>query len=104
MVEDKILRFRQVVEQNPDNELARYSLGTALFEAEQFEDAEEQFRAALENKNDWVLAYIFRARCQIRLGRTDEAKSLLRLGREYSEKQGHASPIEEIDDLLEMLP
>lgn len=104
MPQEKIDKFRQLVESQPDNELAHYSLGTALFEEAVYEEAEQHFSAALEKKGDWVLAYILRARCLIHMKRLDEARALLLIGRDHSEKQKHDSPIEEIDDLLETLP
>ncbi len=104
MPADKIAKWKPLVEQHPDHELARYSLGCAYFEAGQFADAEPHFARALELRNDWVMAYIFRAKCLIRLGRGTEAKPLLALGRSHSQAQGHDAPVEEIDALLEMLP
>ena len=97
-------KWRKLVEKNPDNELARYSLGSALFEAGQFADAEPHFARALELKPDWVMAYILRARCLIRLGRVDEARPLLAQGRTHSIQQHHDAPVEEIDAILAELP
>lgn len=100
----RIEKFGRHVAANPDNELARYSLGTALFEAGRFADAEPHFARALELRPDWVLACIFQAKCLLRLGRAQEARGLLERGRACSIEQGHDAPIEEIDALLEMLP
>jgi tetratricopeptide (TPR) repeat protein len=104
MPEDKIQRFAKVVAQNPDNELARYSLGTAYLEEGRHEEADPHFARALELKDDWVLAYILRARCLIRLGRTQLARELLARGRTLSIEQKHEAPVEEIDEILEDLP
>ncbi len=101
MTADRIARFRRLIEDNPDNELARYSLGTALFDDGKFEEAQQHLERALEHKRDWVLAYIYRARCLLKLGREDEARGLLETGRKYSVQQGHDGPIEEIDEILE---
>jgi tetratricopeptide (TPR) repeat protein len=100
----KIEKWRKLVEKNPDNELARYSLASAFFDAGRFADAEPHFARALELKDDWVMAYILRARCLIRLGRVDEARPLLARGRDHSIRQRHESPVEEIDAILAELP
>jgi Flp pilus assembly protein TadD len=100
----RVAKWQALVDKNPDNELARYSLGSALYEAGRFGDAEPHFRRALELKDDWVLAYIFRARCLVRLGRASDAKPLLARGRELSIQQHHDAPVEEIDALLAELP
>ena len=104
MSSEKIEKFRQMVERNPDNELAQYSLGSVLLESGSFEEAESCFARALAAKNDWVLAYILRARCLIRMGRPEEARGLLETGRRHAVEQQHQDPIEEIDELLEDLP
>ena len=96
----KIDRFAALVAKNPENELARFSLGSALFEAGRFADAEPHFAKALALKGDWVMAYILRARCLIRLGRVDEARPLLATGRQHSLVQHHEAPVEEIDEIL----
>ena len=93
-----------MVESNPDNELARYSLGSALMEDAEFAEAEQQLQRAIELKGDWIMAYILRARCLIHLQRYPEAKELLTQGRQHSLGQGHEGPVEEIDELLSDLP
>jgi Flp pilus assembly protein TadD len=96
----KIDKFAALAAKHPDNELARFSLGSALLEAGRFAEAEPHFRRALELKADWVVAYILRARCLIRLGRADEARPLLATGRQHSLAQHHEAPVEEIDEIL----
>jgi Flp pilus assembly protein TadD len=96
----KIDRFTQLVAKQPDSELARFSLGSALFEAGRFAEAEPHFAKALAQKSDWVMAYIFRARCLIRLGRVAEARPLLATARDHSIAQHHQNPVDEIDEIL----
>jgi len=100
----RVERWRRLVEQSPDNELARFSLGSAYFDESRFAEAEPHFARALELKRDWVVACILRARCLIELGRAAEAKPLLLAGREHSIQQHHQSPVEEIDSILAELP
>lgn len=100
MSAEKIAKWKALVEKNPDNELARFSFGSAYLESGRFADAEPHFARALELKSDWVMAYIHRAQCLIRLGRIDEARPLLAKGRECSLAQRHDAPIEEIDRIL----
>ncbi len=102
--QQRIEKWRKLVEANPDHELARFSLGSALFDEGRFADAEPHFARALELKGDWVMAYILRAKCLIRIGRAAEAKPLLEKGRDHSIQQHHQSPVEEIDAILADLP
>src|SRR5262245_5704935 len=100
----KSAKCKPLAEKHPDNELARYSLGSACFDEGRFAEAEPQFQRALELKGEWVMAYILRARCLIQLGRVDEARPLLAKGREHSIQQRHEGPVEEIDAILAELP
>jgi len=43
-----IVRYQELLERFPDNELARFSLGKAYFDAGQFLPAREQFEIALK--------------------------------------------------------
>ncbi len=104
MPAEKIAKWQQLVDKNPSNELARYSLASAYFEDDRFAEAEPHFARALEIKSDWVMAYILRAKCLVRLGRFAEAKPLLARGRDHSIQQHHDGPVEEIDAILETLP
>src|SRR4051812_11511330 len=50
---DAIARYEKMVEQFPQNELGRFSLGKALFDAGQFARAKEHLEVALAKKPDW---------------------------------------------------
>jgi predicted Zn-dependent protease len=99
-VQAKIDKWSALVARQPDSELARFSLASALFDAGRFADAEPHFRRALEIKPDWVVACILRARCLIRMDRAAEARPLLELGRKHSIAQHHQNPVDEIDEIL----
>ena len=96
----KIDKFAAIVAKHPENELGRFSLGSALLEAGRFAEAEPHFAKALALKSDWVVAAILRARCLIRLGRAAEARPLLATARQHSIAQRHEAPVEEIDEIL----
>jgi predicted Zn-dependent protease len=99
-VQAKIDKFSALVAKHPDSELARFSLGSVLFEADRFAEAEPHFKRALELKDDWVMAYVLRARCLLRMGQADQARPLLERGRSHSIAQHHQGPVDEIDALL----
>lgn len=100
---DAIARHRKMVEQFPDHELPRFSLGKTLFEAEQYAEAKEQFAAALKLKPEWMAVQILFARCEINLGNTDDARAALLRARELAMQQNHAGPKAEVEQLLEDL-
>jgi predicted Zn-dependent protease len=94
-------RHRKMVEQFPDNELARFSLGKALFDLEQYAGAKEHFAVALQRKPDWMAVQILLARCDLNLGNQDAAKAGLLRARELATKQNHEGPKAEVEQLLE---
>ena len=62
MPAEKIAKWKALVDKNPTNELARFSLASAYFEDGLFADAEPHFKRALDQKDDWVVAYILRSK------------------------------------------
>jgi Flp pilus assembly protein TadD len=100
---DPLQRQRKMVEQFPDNELARFSLGKALFDQEQYAEAKEHFGIALKKKPDWMAVQILLARCELNLGNKGLAKTGLLRARELAIKQNHEGPRAEVEQLLEDL-
>lgn len=96
-------RQRQMVAQFPDNELARFSLGKALFDAEEYTEAREHFVIALKRKPDWMAVQILVARCDLSLGQPESAKAGLLRARELAIAQNHEGPRAEVEQLLEDL-
>ena len=95
--------FRRKVEESPRNSLFRFSLGQALFENDNFEEAEKEFFTCLEDREDWMMALILRARCLIELGRAEEAKQCLRDAVLAARNQNHEDPEREATELLQRL-
>ena len=52
--------YQKLLEQFPNNELARFSLGKALFDLGQFAAAKEHFEFALSRKPHWMVVQILR--------------------------------------------
>ncbi len=92
--------LRKRVEQFPDGELFRFSLGKALFDSGDFTGAIEHLDAALSKKPDWMLVAILLGRCWIKQGNRDKARHYLELGRKLAIEQKHDGPLEETTALL----
>lgn len=97
---DAITRYQKMVEQNPDNELARFSLGKALFDQGDHAAAREHFAVAAANKPDWMAVQILLGRCEIQLGHPAVAKAILEKARDLARQQGHVGPLEQVEELL----
>lgn len=99
-VEARVELWREQVESEPDNELSRFSLAQAYYQAKAWGEALQQYEAALRLKPEWMVPMIQRGQCLVRLGRLDEAKEALRQGRALAVAQGHEEPQQEIDEIL----
>jgi uncharacterized protein HemY len=97
---ERIERFRKMVAESPENELARFSLGKALFDARLYAEAKEHFAAAVSKKADWMAALILLGRCELALGNQQAARDILQRAHTLAVQQGHVGPKEEIELLL----
>ena len=95
-----LARLQARVEQDPDNELARFSLGKALFEAGQWAQAQEHLATATRLQPDWMAAFILRGKCALALGDFAGARTVLEQARALAIRQRHQGPLEETERLL----
>ena len=96
-------RQRQLVEQYPDNEMARFSLGKALYDAGQFAEARDQFRVALGKKPEWMAVQILAGRCELSLGNVEGARVAFERARDLAVSQHHEGPLAEMEQALSEL-
>ena len=68
---------RELVQRHPTNELARFSLGKALFDHGEFKEASEHLGVALERKPDWMVVQILLGKCALAAGDRDGARAAL---------------------------
>lgn len=97
---DSIARAQKLAQQFPDNEMARFSLGKALFDHGEKAAAKEQLEAALARKPDWMVVQILIGKCELALGDTAAAKIAFERARQLAIEQDHQGPLEEMNQLL----
>lgn len=104
---DRIARFQAMVEEDPDNELAQFSLGQAFLDAGRPSEAEPHFARTCELQPDHMMAWYRRAECLMQLGRYEEARPLAQKTIDLAVAQNHVAPradalemLEEIEDAL----
>jgi len=100
---DPLSRQRQMVARYPDNELARFSLGRALFDSGDYAEAREHLSAALARKPDWMAVQILVGKCDLELGDTVAARAAFERARDLALAQHHEGPLAEMEDLLDGL-
>ena|SRR3989442_4270034 len=97
---DAVGRYEKLIEQYPDNELARFSLGKAYFDLGQFAAAKAQFELALQRKPGWMVAQILIGKCDLALGNRAAAEKAFERARQLALEQNHEGPLEEMNHLL----
>lgn len=97
----RIARFQSMVAEDPDNELALFSLGQALLEAGRAAEAEGCFARACALQPDLMMGYYRRGECLLQLGRYDEAKAMAERTRELAIAQNHVGPRADAEEMLE---
>lgn len=101
---DAIARHQKMVEQFPQNELARFSLGKALYDAQQFAPAREHFNVAFAKKPDWMVVQILIGKCDLALGDKVAARTAFQRALQLAIDQHHEGPQMEMEQALaEML-
>lgn len=100
---DAIARHQKMVDQFPDNELAQFSLGKALFDAGDYARAKEHLARALALKPGWMAIEILIGRCEIALGDKASARASLTRARQLALEQKHDGPLRETELLLQQL-
>ena len=97
---ETLARYQKMVEQFPDNELARFSLGKAYYDLGQFGDAKEQFELAISRKPDWMAVQILLGKCAVALGESATARLAFERARLLAIEQNHEGPLAEVEQLL----
>lgn len=97
---DTIARYEKMVEQFPHNELGRFSLGKALFDAGDYTRAKEHLSAALAKKPDWMVVQILIGKCELALGNKASAKAAFEKALQLAIDQNHEGPQAEMEAAL----
>lgn len=100
---ERIARFEKLLEQFPDNEMARFSLGKALFDAGEFPRAKEHLAIALAKNPDWMVVQILIGKCDLSLGDPVAAKKAFQRALQLAIDQHHEGPQAEMEQMLREL-
>lgn len=99
----RIEQFRKMAEADPNNELGHFSLGRALLDAGEYEQAAASFGRALSLNANLSKAYQLQAAALLKLGRRDEAVSVLQNGVKVADSRGDLMPKNDMIRLLKEL-
>ena len=92
-----------MVAKYPQNELARFSLGKALYDLGNHGEALENLEIALAAKPDWMVVQILIGKSQQALGNGAEARRCFERALKLAIEQHHEGPQSELEQLLSEL-
>jgi Flp pilus assembly protein TadD len=96
--------FRQMVAKNPKGFLGRYGLGNKILqEGGSLEEAVVHLRAATELDPTHVASHLALGRALVSLGRTEEAKPVLRAGIDAAQSGRSNGGMDLVPDLQRLL-
>lgn len=101
--DERIARFEAKVIDHPDNELHRFSLGKALFDAGRLAEAEKHLRIALGKRQDWMVVVMLLAQCALQRGDKAAARTHYEQALQLAISQHHEGPEAEVRAALAAL-
>jgi Fe-S cluster biosynthesis and repair protein YggX len=99
----RIAQFQKLVEQNPNDDMAQFSLGSALLEAGRADEAGPCFQRVLAVNSQHSKAYEMLGRVQIDTGHSDLAIETLTNGYRMAHRKGDLMPAKAMAELLTSL-
>lgn len=102
-LQERIVQFRKMANDDPDNELGHFRLGQLLAEAGEHEDAIKSFRRTLELSPQFSKVFQLLASSLIKLDKKDEAIGVLKQGFSVADERGDNMPRDEMSKLLVQL-
>lgn len=102
-LQERILQFRKMAHDDPDNELGHFRLGQLLIEAGQHDEAAKAFERTLELSPQFSKVYHLLALSLLKLNREKEATDVLQKGFAVADERGDNMPRDDMAQLLKQL-
>ncbi|MCA9298417.1 MAG: Fe(2+)-trafficking protein [Phycisphaerales bacterium] len=99
----RIEQFEHMCREDPDNDMAHFSLGNAYQQAGRFDDAAASFARCITLNPGLSKAYQLASECLIAIDRTDDAREILTEGYRTAASRGDVLPRDAMKTLLEQL-
>ena len=102
-IDTRIAQFQRMATEDPDNEMAHFSLGNALLKAGRHADAAPSYQRCIQLNPQMSKAYQLAGEALIESGRKQEAADVLSAGHEVAARNGDMMPRQAIEGLLEQI-
>ena len=101
MSDDRLSQLKEILAQDPKNQMARYALALELMNAGQLETAMMEFRQLLVDHPAYVPGYQMLAQAMMRAGMSPEARDTLKKGIETAAAAGNGHAQSEMQGMLD---
>ncbi len=91
-LDDRISQFEHMADEDPDNDMAHFSLGGAYLQAGRYRDAAASLRRCIALNEHMSKAYQLAGEALINAGARDEAAEILSSGYEVAARRGDVMP------------
>jgi cytochrome c-type biogenesis protein CcmH/NrfG len=98
---DRLAMLKDLLAQDPTNQLARYGLGMEYSNKGDVESAVKEFKDLLQINPDYANAYFMAAQTLAKAERTEEAKQLLMQGITAAARTGNSHAQSEMQAMLD---
>ena len=102
-LDQRIAQFEKMAQADPDNDMAHFSLGNALLQAERFEDAATSLLRCLELNQGMSKAFQLAGEALIKADMADQALDVLMAGYVVAARKGDMMPRNAMADLLKSI-
>ncbi len=102
-IDTRIAQFEHMAAEDPDNEMAHFSLGNALLKAGRHTDAASSYQRCIQLNPQMSKASQLAGEALIESGRKQEAADVLSTGYEIAARNGDMMPRQAIKGLLEQI-
>ncbi len=99
----RLEKLRKLAEATPDDPFIHYGVGLEHVNLEQWSEALECFRTALQLDVNYIAAYYQKSRTELKLGQRDAAKETLTKGIVAAKLQNQKHAADEMLKMLESL-
>ena len=99
-LEDRIVRFENMVVADPSNDMAHFSLGSAYFDAQRYEEAATSFNRCIALNPDMTRAMELGGSAYLKIKKIDAAQALLQQGYTQAASRGEKRVQDGIEELL----
>jgi tetratricopeptide (TPR) repeat protein len=99
----RLEQFRQIVDMDPDDYFSHFGYASALFEAGRYQEAAQEFRAAIRLKPDYSAAFRDLGKALERMDAHTEAMQVYREGVPIAERNGDLQTLKEMQVFLTRL-